>query len=735
MKGESLKLLSMEKYERLLPRIFPGAINLEIRDVRGELFWRLCSDEVSAQIDAEGEESGPVALWSPFGPGIERLNLPCAWVQFRAAIRSRQFGKIAWLTAVSDTEFSTPMSTAPEPLRRAFADAVAFLQEEMELQAECNELATELTERYEELNLVYSTKDQVEYFEEGQEALSRLVHNCTDYLDVGLAALICRDRGLTLSDVDSSDEPPDVAGLLELLGTTIYDHIESQVSSIVLNDSDDVERRRLLGGRSENMLAYPIVDDHGTAIGMLAVIASKDAHTFSNGDRNLLEVMAKKAARIIHTHHDSLTGLMNRAGFESSLVRSLANSRDNNLQHCLLYIDIDQLHVVNDLMGHQEGDQLIRRIAKSLRGILRESDFLARLGGDEFGALLTNCNINQGHAIADKVRNCIHDLTVVSASRQLNVSASIGIAAINRKTDGIVAVMASAEIACKAAKEEGRDCIKVFEEDNTTLVRRSEEIEWIGRVQEALRDDKFVLYCQPVSPVDTDEPEHFEILVRMQGDDGEIIPPMSFLPAAERYQLMPLIDRWVIHKTLQQLGSSWKSIASTGVVFCINLSGQSLTNTGFLAFVAHELKRSGVPANQVCFEITETAAISNIDEALLFMDALHLLGCRFSLDDFGAGLSSFGYLKVLPVDYLKIDGSFVREMTSDSVSLSMVQAISQIGKTMGLSIVAEFVGDQETVSLLQDIGVDYLQGYFIGKPVPFDEIMVQLLDDARATSA
>ncbi|MGI9263015.1 MAG: diguanylate cyclase domain-containing protein, partial [Woeseiaceae bacterium] len=567
MKSRLLKLLSMEKYERLLPRTFPEAVQLEIREAHGELFWQVC---VAGLIENSATKTGdedPVIAWAPFGPGIERRSLPDGQSQFRAAISSRQYGKIAWLSVTYDTQFSVPMSTAPEPMRRAFADAIAFLREEMELQLECNELATELTERYEELNLVYSTKDQVEYFEEGKEALARLVSNCADYLDVGLAALICRDRGVTLHNVNHSYGPSDTEQLLTILGTTIYDRMESQAGSVVINETDNSQREELMAGRPDNILAYPVIDDHGTAIGLLAVAAHSDAHTFSNGDRNLLEVMAKKASRIIHTHHDSLTGLMNRAGFESSLVSSLASTRSNNVQHCVLHVDLDQLHVVNDLMGHQEGDNLIRRVAKLLKSTLRESDFLARLGGDEFGALLSNCDIEQGHAVADKIRNKIHELAVVAANRQLDVSASIGIASITPETEGIVSVLASAEIACKAAKDEGRDRIQVFEEDNTTLVRRSEEIEWIGRVQEALREDNFVLYCQPVTPVSGNEAEHFEILVRMLDDEGEILSPALFLPAAERYQLMPLVDRWVIHHALQLLGRSWEAIALTGAVF------------------------------------------------------------------------------------------------------------------------------------------------------------------------
>lgn len=735
MAGNILNTLSMAKYERILPRLFPDAIRLEIVDREGGLFWRKLPGTEAAGPDENQDPNATVHTWAEFEGGLSRRQLPDGEVQIRKQLTSHLTGKIGWLIVAFNTSSSTPMSSATEALRRAFTDAVAFLQEEVELQSECNQLAIELTERYEELNLVYATKDQVEHLDEGHDALQRLVQNCTDYLDVGLAVLICRDKGLLLHH-KSLHAPANSDHLLDLLAGRVYDHVRSRVQSVVLNETDQDSRARILGGRHENLLAYPIVDDHSTAIGLLAVVANPEAHTFSNGDRNLLEVMAKKASRIIHTHHDSLTGLMNRSGFESSMVATLAAARSKGLQHCLLHIDLDQLHVINDLMGHQEGDKLIRRVAKVLRGLTRDTDYVARLGGDEFGVLLTNCSVKQGHEIADDIRNGVRQIKIVAAKRQLDISASIGIAAVTSETEGIIGVMASAEIACKAAKEAGRDRIQVFEEDNTTLVRRSEEVEWIGRVQEALRDDHFRLYCQPVLPLKAEgHSPHYEILVRLQGDDGEILSPGMFMPAAERYQLMPMLDRWVIHNALRWLGSCWASIAASDPVFCINLSGQSLTNPGFLTFVTDEIRQMGLPPANVCFEITETAAISNIDEATDFMAGLRQFGCSFSLDDFGAGLSSFGYLKDLPVDYLKIDGSFVREIKSDPVSRSMVTAICQIAKTMKLLTVAEFVGDEDTIEILRLIDVDYAQGFYIGEPEPLERVTDRLQIEPDVISA
>lgn len=736
MKKNLLQSLSLKKYERLLPRIFPGAVRLEICGLKGELYWELATAAINEEQTDASTDDETVVAWANFGHRVQRRRLPSGQSQFRAALRSREFGQVAWLVVGYDAQFSVPVTTAPEALRRGFADAIAFLQEEIDLISECNQLAVELTERYEELNLVYSTKDQVEYLEEGQEALTRLVHNCADYLDVGLAALICRDRNLVLHSGDGSGSSIGTEEVLQILSTTVYDRVESQISSLILNDADDIERQRLFAGHVENLLAQPILDDHGTVVGLIAVVARRDKHIFSNGDRNLLEVMAKKASRIIHTHHDSLTGLMNRIGFEPVLVTAMTSARTKNQQHSLVHIDIDQLHVINDLMGHQEGDALIRRVAKTLRSILRDSDYLARLGGDEFAVLLSGCTAKQSHAIADKIRAAIGELSVIAANRQLDVSASIGVAAIDAETDGIVGVMAAAEIACKMAKDGGRDRIQIFEEDNTSLVRRSEEIEWIGRVQQALRDDEFELHCQPVMPLaDTSQPPHFEILIRLRDDDGTIQLPGQFLPAAERYQLMPQIDRWVIRNTFLTLGQEWESIGASDAVFCINLSGQSLTDHSFLLYVSDELRNSKIPPRNICFEITETAAISNIDEALAFMKEMRGWGCRFALDDFGAGLSSFGYLKQLPVDYLKIDGSFVREVTTDEISRSMVEAICQIGRTMGLQVIAEFVADAEIVKVLSTMDVDFVQGFHIGKPVPLKDIMDRLQSAAQAESA
>ena len=736
MMKRRLKSLSMDKYARFLSLLFPGSAVVALTDADGVTLWRPAA---SARDDAQPADSLSQTRdpgWLEIGEGIEKCTDDAGYLLFRAPLIGEGGSTAGWLQVTYDRRVSVPMDAASDRVQQSLSDACALVQHELDLQAECDQLADELTDRYEELNLVYATKDEVEYVEEGREALVQLVHNCSDYLDVQLAVMISRDRDLVLCNGDRMAELDDIDGLMALLSGSVYDYVESQVSSVVINEADYGLRANLLAGRREHLLAQPIIDDHGVVIGLVAVVASGDRRIFSNGDRNLLEVMTQKASRIIHIHHDSLTGLLNRSGFEPSLVTALAAARNHKRQHCLLHVDIDKLHVINDLLGHEQGDQLIRRVSKALRGLLRDSDLLARLTGDEFAVLLSNCNAAEGHAIAEKLQAAIRQLPVISGNQQLDVSASIGIVQIDGRTDGIVGVMASAEIACKTAKDAGRDRIQVYDIDNKVLIQRSSEIEWLSRVQRALREDRFALHCQPVAPLaDPGKAPHFEVLVRMLDDDDNILSPADFMPAAERFQMMPQLDRWVVRQTLKRLASCWADLVDTKAVFCINLSGQSLTNAGFFNFVRDELAHSGIPAPRICFEITETAAIANIDEAVAFMGALRDIGCRFALDDFGAGLSSFAYLKTLPVDYLKIDGSFIREITRDEFSRSMVEAICQIAGTMNLTTIAEFVGDEATVDALRDIGLAYVQGYHIGKPVPLDVITAQLQRGAASASA
>ncbi len=427
--------------------------------------------------------------------------------------------------------------------------------------------------------------------------------------------------------------------------------------------------------------------------------------------------------------HDALTGLINRHEFEARLELAMANCQQNDRQHALCYLDLDQFKVVNNICGYVAGDELLKQLAARFRAMLREDDVVARLGGDEFGLLMEDCSLAEAQEIANKLLKMVRDYQFSWKDKVFNVAISLGLVPISASSGSLTDVLSAADAACYLAKDRGHNRLHVFEQDDLSLTRHRGEMLWLQHIREALDNDRFQLFHQRIQPLaDTAKTEqHYsEILLRLCGEDGETILPGLFLPAAERYHLMPAIDRWVVSHALQLL----KLQAAQSVFYSINLSAQSLCETSFLEFVLVELAESGVAPERVCFEITETAAIANLNRAMRFITELKKRGCRFALDDFGSGLSSFSYLKNLPVDYLKIDGVFVKDIDTNPIDRAMVEAIHRIGHLMGIKTVAEFVTSSAVMKELQAIGVDYGQGFYIAKPVP-----VLLVDDDAQTDA
>ncbi len=416
--------------------------------------------------------------------------------------------------------------------------------------------------------------------------------------------------------------------------------------------------------------------------------------------------------------HDHLTGLVNRAEFELSLERAVHSATTQGRVHALLYLDLDQFKIVNDTCGHVAGDELLRQLAGVLRSKVREYDVVARLGGDEFGVLLTGCQLPKARQIADQLRMAVRDFHFVWESHGFEIGVSIGLVPITVLSGSQAEIMSAADVACYAAKDLGRNRVHVHEEGDLSLARRHGELRWVARLNSALEENRFQLYYQPIVPVRSAAGgrEQYEILLRLVGESGELILPEAFLPAAERYDLMPKIDRWVVRAVCAAVG---RRLPDTPAQYSINLSGITLGDDQFLDFIQEQFRRSGVSPNRICFEITETAAIANLTRAINFIRVLRELGCRFALDDFGSGLSSFSYLKNLPVDYLKIDGGFVRDMLDDPIDDAMVQAINQIGHVMRIETIAESVESEAILQRLKEIGVDYAQGYAISPPQPF----------------
>lgn len=419
--------------------------------------------------------------------------------------------------------------------------------------------------------------------------------------------------------------------------------------------------------------------------------------------------------------HDALTGLANRREFEFRLEQALNGLCEPSVQHSLLFLDLDQFKLVNDTCGHAAGDELLRHVCALLQSAMNEGDTLARLGGDEFGVLLERCTAERAEQVAEQLRERVQRLHFVWRGRPFMATLSVGMVQLNHSGMTLEEALRAADLACYMAKEKGRNRVQRYHEDDLELSLRHGEMAWVQRLRQALEEDRFRLYAQAIERIGPsgETRGHVEILLRLSDEQGRLILPAQFIPAAERFGLMPELDRWVVRNVFKVLRQCLDEGGKVPMAVCaINLSGLSLGDEGFLDYLRQQMQLYRIPPVQLCFEITETSAIANLSKAITFIEELKALGCEFSLDDFCAGMSSFGYLKHLPVDYLKIDGSFVRDMLDDPVNRAMVEVMNHIGHVMGKKTIAEFVETPLIHQALREIGVDYAQGYLIERPQP-----------------
>lgn len=460
---------------------------------------------------------------------------------------------------------------------------------------------------------------------------------------------------------------------------------------------------------------YRAIRDDGGHFDVLVV--SEDITDIHNLSRKLAH----------HASHDALTGLINRRQFELELAKLVFSARQHQLQHAFCYLDLDQFKVVNDTSGHVAGDELLRQLGRLLQDALGDRGLLARLGGDEFGLLLVNCVQAEAEAIAREIRDAISAFQFVWANHSYHVGVSIGIVHIDAHCSTPNALLSSADAACFAAKEAGRNRIHIYREDDKVLAERRGEMHWVNRIPRGIRDRRFELAAQDIFPLqfDTDKRMHTELLIRYRSSAGQWVSPSVFLPPAERYGMATQIDRFVVSEVIAMYQKAPAALREKRILN-INLSGQSLSNEEFLIFLQEKVGAGELPAECICFEITETAAIASLASATVFMRAMKTLGCQFALDDFGSGLSSFAYLKKLPVDYLKIDGMFVKDVLDDPVDDALVKAIHDIGHVLGKQTIAEFVENDQIRDRMREMGVDYGQGYGLSRPIPLPDWLKSL---------
>ncbi|MBP1205822.1 diguanylate cyclase (GGDEF)-like protein/PAS domain S-box-containing protein [Duganella sp. 1411] len=503
------------------------------------------------------------------------------------------------------------------------------------------------------------------------------------------------DIATTLPLIDDNDAPLAEHVALQCL------RLRQTISMPSQNQLITREGRRIAVEES----AAPIWSDTGELLGVVVVF--RDV----SHERKLSKQLSWNAS------HDMLTGLINRREFELQIANALHSAKDEGHVHALLYMDLDQFKIVNDTCGHSAGDLLLQLLAKMLQTEMRDSDILARLGGDELGVLLPHCPPDQALLVADGIRQSVKNFRFVWDSRTFELGVSIGVVEINHNSKSMTELLIAADQACYLAKERGRNRVHMYQESDLRLARRQGEMQWVSRLNEAFEHQYFRLYAQPIVGLGQRAEAHDEVLIRIQSGHGELILPGAFIPAAERYDMMTAIDRWVISAVCRHVAGAGNGAGQPVPLpgrYSINLSGTSLGDEGLHDYILAQFAQHGVAPQQICFEITETAVIANLVKAQDFMTRLKALGCRFSLDDFGSGLSSFAYLKALPVDYLKIDGVFIRDIASNDVNRAMVKAINEVGHVMGICTVAEYVEDDSTLAVVRELGVDYAQGYAVG---------------------
>jgi diguanylate cyclase (GGDEF)-like protein/PAS domain S-box-containing protein len=511
-----------------------------------------------------------------------------------------------------------------------------------------------------------------------------------------------RDISTTLCLVDESDTPFDEHIALQCLR-------EKQTIGMSSNSQLITRKGRHIAVEES---AAPIWSDAGEVLG--AVVVFRDV----SHERKLSKQLSWNAS------HDTLTGLINRREFETQIAAALHSAKQDGHHHALLYMDLDQFKIVNDTCGHSAGDLLLQLLSKMLQTQMRDSDILARLGGDELGVLLPHCPPDQAMLIADDLRQSIKNFRFVWDHHSFELGASIGVVEINHYSKSMTELLIAADQACYLAKEGGRNRVHLYQESDLGLTRRHGEMLWVPRLNEAFERKYFRLYAQPIIGLGANMTSHDEVLIRIQTPKGDLVLPGAFIPAAERYDMMVAIDRWVIKAICHHLKTLRDSLSleqtfitapnPAPAQYSVNLSGTSLSDEGLHDYIIEQFVLYDVAPEQICFEITETAVIANLPKAQAFMAGLKVLGCRFSLDDFGSGLSSFAYLKALPVDYLKIDGIFIRDIANNAINRAMVKAINEVGHVMGISTVAEFVEDEPTLAVVRELGIDYAQGYAVG---------------------
>jgi len=619
-------------------------------------------------------------------------------------------------------------------LKSILDPAVEMIGESLRVSRDVRKLEKRAAAAKKELEFVYGVDEKIHDAAGRHSGLAHLVGRSGRYLGINYSVLLIPSKRIRISATHSTWKNVNRKVLDRYLVDQLMPKLDGQRKPLVFEIPANEEVGAAASGYQA--LLCPVLDNQGNVEGVLAQLGRVDHSKFSNSDRRFMSHIGRKIEYVIEQSFDSMTGLMSRSGFEAQLHESYSTLKSDADTHQIIYFDLDNLQLVNDTFSRKAGDEVILTFARLLEEDLPKSAVLSRLTGDDFCMLLTHANSDVALDYANRVRDRASALRYLEGDKSLQVTMSIGIAEYDRYSGDEGSALTTARMACEAAREQGCDRIEIYDENNRSVVRRYDDMQLVAEIQRALDGSNFELLAQPITSLSDDlAPARFEVLLRMQNGEGGRVETGALFSAAERYRMMPQIDRWVVSTSIAMLAEFKDAVVDQAAIFAMNLSGQSIGDNDFLEFIEEEIDRSGLPPELLCFEITESAAVSNLKKAQSFIDRLKERGCQISLDDFGAGLSSFAYLKNFNVDTLKIDGGFIRDITENRISESMVAAITQVAKVMELQTVAEYVESDAARKLVTKLGVNYAQGHFVGKPITLESVLSEMNEIAPAAES
>ena len=710
---------TLDPYGQLVKMLLPRAQSIAIYDRMGLPVWlndgldcpelhRILQDALSEDLGASGTGEG-------FAEPIDRDH--SAYVFLLRDSDARLIGVVG-IVCRESRQGSDPRPF--ELVQGLLRPALECLQRELRSQYSIGDLQRSLLVRDRDLELLLGAAQQEAAGAESTDDFAQLVQGCVEHLGCAVGALIIPDKNIAVCRTGRGVPPRTGAEVLTRTHRHLLAWTQLQRQTMTANEPG---RSGPLAQVPFKILSCPVMHGAQRVLGVLVLFKPADAPDFDLRQVRIVELLARRVAFILLNAYDPTTGLLTRPAFEKH-AQALLGPAGRMGTHSVIYADIDRLHVLNENLGMHVGDEVILRVSEVIRRHLTPRMLAARISGDRFAVFATDLSLDDAQTVAEHLRDGLKQLGFVSGSQTVEVSASFGVARVLDGKHPLSHALAAAEIACKAAKDRGRDRVETYQESDHSIVRRFTDVTLVGTLRHALAHDRFRLEAQVIVPLNgAVAGPKYELLLRMTDEDGESISPEKFLSAAERYQLAPAIDRWVVRRVLQTLAPQAAELVRRGACFAVNISGQSVGDAEFCAFLEVALRDSGLPPSLLSFELTETAAVANIVRAEALIRRLRELGFDVALDDFGRGLSSLTYLKTLPATCLKIDGTFVRDVVGDDRAQAMLSAIVRLAQAMGLRTVAECVENDAIRDVVRQLGVEYGQGFSIGRPAPLEKVI------------